>query len=92
MSLSKLAPECEVCPYKDTCKNKRMVAVGYLKPSSEKLQMPMAEPLIVPHDYRNVKIAENTEITIDLEDFKEQIEKSIAKSAGLCGGFFNSCI
>ena len=89
MSLSKLAPECEVCPYKDTCKNKRMVAVGFLKPSSEKLLMPMAETLIVPHDYRNVKIAENTEITIDLEDFKKELEKSIAKQAGLYGCFFN---
>lgn len=50
----------------------------------------LEESLIVPHDYRQVKIAPNTEVTIDLEDYKKEIEKSIAKSAGLYGGFLNN--
>lgn len=91
MGLSKLAAQCERCPYKDTCNNKMMEEVGYLQPTQQVVSNSMEESVITPHDYRQVKIAPNTEVTIDLEDFKKEIEKSIAKSAGLYGGFFNNC-
>lgn len=29
MGLSKLAAQCQVCPYVDTCDHKRMEALGY---------------------------------------------------------------
>jgi hypothetical protein len=31
MALSKLSAECDSCPYKNTCQNKRMEMVGYLE-------------------------------------------------------------
>ena len=91
MALSKLSAECDSCPYKNTCQNKRMEMVGYLQPIQNESQETAQESLTVPHKYRQVKIGPNTEVTIDLEDFKKEIEKSIAKSGGLYGGFFNNC-
>ncbi len=42
--------------------------------------MPLAQEaaqlLLVPHDYRNVKVAEGMTITIDLEDLKKQLVES----------------
>ena len=72
-----------------------MEMVGFLEPTAAVSQQSHLQPLTVPHDYRQVKIAPNTKVTIDLEDFKKEIEKeiekSIAKSAGLYGGFFQNC-
>ena len=68
-----------------------MEMVGFLEPTAAVLQQSHLQPLTVPHDYRQVKIALNTTVTIDLEDFKKEIEKAIAKSAGLYGGFFQNC-
>ena len=45
--------------------------------------MPLAQPLLVPHDYRNVKVAEGMAITIDLEDLKKQLVESHYKKIGL---------
>jgi hypothetical protein len=36
-----------------------------------------AAPIMVKHDYRDVKIAENTTVTIDLEEIKENMRKQI---------------
>lgn len=91
MSLSRLAAECRVCPYVDTCGHKRMEAIGFLQPIKNKSEEDNIETIIVPHDFRQIKIAPNTEVTIDLEDFKKEINKAIAKNAGLYGGFFNNC-
>lgn len=35
-----------------------------------------AQPLLVPHDYRNIKFSEGMTITIDLEDLKKQLAES----------------
>lgn len=43
----------------------------------------LAQPLLVPHDYRIIKIAENTTITIDLEELKKQLIESHYKKIGL---------
>lgn len=88
MSLKKLAKQCRMCPYKDACPNKRMELHGVLEPTQQTSNMQSQESMIVPHDYRQVKIAPNTEITIDLEDFKKEIEKQISSQLGL--GFFQS--
>lgn len=43
----------------------------------------LAQPLLVPHDYRNIKVAEDTTITIDLEDLKKQLVESHYPKIGL---------
>lgn len=42
-----------------------------------------SQPVLVPHDYRNVKVAEGTTITIDLEDLKKQLVESYYPQIGL---------
>jgi hypothetical protein len=43
----------------------------------------MASPVLKAHDYRNVKVAENTTITIDVEELKERMRKEIYRQAGI---------
>lgn len=43
----------------------------------------LAQPLLVPHDYRNIKVAEEMTITIDVEDLKKQLIESHYKQIGL---------
>ena len=49
--------------------------------------MPLAQdasqPLLIPHDCRNVKVAEGMTITIDLEDLKKQLVESYSQQIGL---------
>ena len=45
--------------------------------------MPLAQPLLVPHDYRNVKVADGMTITIDLEDLKRKLADRICEKIGL---------
>lgn len=82
-SLSRLAPECEACPFVERCKNKRMVAEAYLMPASAEMVSPVLEPLAVKHDYRNIKVTPNTTITIDVEELKKQIGRDIYRKAGI---------
>ena len=42
-----------------------------------------AQPLFVPHDYRDIKVAEGMTVTIDLEDLKKQLEESHYSKIGL---------
>lgn len=71
------APECQVCPYYDDCKNKRKVACAYLEPLrapvAAEITQPLTEPVLAPHEYRNVKIGENTTVTIDLVEMKKKM-------------------
>lgn len=39
------------------------------------LMQDVAAPVMVKHDYRDVKIAENTTVTIDLEELKEKLQQ-----------------
>jgi hypothetical protein len=91
MTLSRLSEKCKYCPFVDTCDHKQMEMVGFLEPATRNNRQDIEEQLIVPHDYRQVKIAPNTTVTIDLEDFKNEINKSISKSAGLYGGYLKDC-
>lgn len=47
------------------------------------LTQDLAQPLLAPHDYRNIKVAENTTITIDLEELKKQLIESHYEKIGL---------
>lgn len=86
---SKTSDECLQCSYFDDCDKKRMVmcAVKEIPPpmmerAAESVSMPLAEDLLVKHDYRDIKVGENTTITIDLEDMKKQLEKDFYKALG----------
>ena len=91
MTLRRLCSKCAKCPKGETCNHKRMEMVGFLEPTSATANSELSNSAIVPHKYRQVKIAPNTTVTIDLDDIKKEIEQSIAKQAGLYGDFFKSC-
>lgn len=73
------SPECQACSRYNECKNKRRVACLYLKPltnpAAEELTQPIIEDIAVKHDYRNIKIGENTTVTIDLEEMKKTLKE-----------------
>ena len=81
--LSRLSPECEKSPFVEKCNNKRMVAEAYLMPASAEMIAPVLEHIAVKHDYRDVKVAPNTTITIDLEASKKQMERDFYRNAGI---------
>lgn len=43
----------------------------------------MVQPMAVKHDYRDIKIGENTTITIDVEELKRHMKRDFYKNAGL---------
>ena len=86
MGLSKIAEGCAKCPFFDTCDHKEMEMLEYLPEpvmasATADVTQPLAAPLIVKHDYRNVKVAENTVVTIDLEELKKDMERKIWEDA-----------
>lgn len=60
-----------------------MEALAYLEPAALPAAMEASQLLLVPHDYRDVKIDVNTTITIDLEELKKQLEQEFYQKAGL---------
>lgn len=81
--MSGLTRMCRECPFKDRCKNKRMEKEAYLTPTTSPIIEDVVSPVLNAHDYRNVKAAENTTITIDVEELKERMRKDIYKKAGI---------
>lgn len=73
------SPECQACGQYDKCKNRRRVACLYLEPlinpAAEELTQPIIADIAVKHDYRNIKIDENTTVTIDLEGMKKKLKE-----------------
>lgn len=85
MILSKDSDKCQQCELYDECTNKRMELCAYITPTiAAPAMQPLALDAIAKHDYRDVKIAENTTVTIDLEELKKKLEDEIYKSFG-CG-------
>lgn len=78
------APECQKCNHYNDCKNKRKVACAYLEPTiqpyTQSSTQPLMQDMLVKHDYRNVKIGENTTVTIDLEKMKKKINEDFYKA------------
>ena len=78
------APECQVCPNYNDCKHKRRVACMYLEPltnpAAAEITQPIMADIAVKHDYRAIKIGENTTVTIDLEEMKKKLEEDFYKS------------
>lgn len=83
MTLSKDSEKCKQCELYDECSNKRMELCAYITPTISSPSMsPLALDSIVKHDYRDIKIAENTTVTIDIEELKKKMEDEVYKSFG----------
>lgn len=74
-TLRRMASKCRKCPYRSRCNNKRFEAEAYMEPLQIESSASLIQPMAVKHDYRDIKIAENTTITIDLEELKKQLER-----------------
>lgn len=81
--LTRMTKMCRECPYKDRCTNKRMEKEAYLTPTTSPIIEDMASPVLKVHSYRDVKVAENMTITVDLEDLKERMRKDIYRQSGI---------
>lgn len=72
--LSRLATKCKDCEYKDACDNKRMEACTHFLP---KMNAPSS---VIPNmrkvDLRDIKLDDNTTVTIDMEDLKENMKRA----------------
>lgn len=79
--LTRMAKMCRECPFKDKCKNKRLEKEAYLTPNISPIIEDMVSPVLKAHDYRNVKVAKNTTVTIDVEELKERMRKEIYRQA-----------
>lgn len=77
MGLSKLAEQCQKCPFKDNCKNKRMEALGYLQePIVAEAGTPSVAELTQPI------LRETVNMIIDgkvVKVYKDEIEKQLYK-------------
>ena len=79
----KLYSGCKRCPYKDSCSNKRTEAYGYLQPATNNISEAVSAPVMVKHDYRDIKIDASTTVTIDLEDMKKRLAEDFYRSQGI---------
>lgn len=94
MTLKRLSAKCAACEFKDKCDKKRMEMLGCLElpeqnlavAVSETVAADMVQPLAVKHDYREIKVGENTTVTIDLEEMKKKLQEDMMKS--ITGGGF----
>lgn len=55
----------------------------YLTSSATYASVDMTMDVMVKHDYRNVRIAENTTVAIDLEEIKQNLKDEIYKGLRL---------
>lgn len=87
--MKKLATKCRKCPYVLTCDHKEMEAIGVLplsKSAAGSSTAPLMQEMAVKHDYRDIKIGENTTVTIDLEDLKKKLVEDFYKGVFNLGG------
>lgn len=89
-----LREDCETCSERGACFSGHAVGVavaeipklskgGICNGAMLSCGVDCVQPILVPHDYRDVKIADGMTITIDLEELKKQIEQNIYRQAGL---------
>jgi protein associated with RNAse G/E len=57
-----------------------MEALGVMAQAGMPSTESAAMPALKKHDYRDIKITENTTVTIDLEELKENMKKSFYKN------------
>ena len=79
--MKRLAAKCAVCEWRYECSNKHFEAIGYYpiaEAAQQRYAAPIASAILVKHDYRHIKIAENTTVTIDLEDIKRKLHEQLS--------------
>lgn len=77
MALSRLAEECQACPFVDKCKNKRIECLGYLPdPVLAPLTESSAESMVQPIFRETTTIIVDDKPTIV---YKDEIEKALYK-------------
>lgn len=88
MSLSKISKTCSACKYKEDCNIKRMEACAALyneplaSPYNQPLTKTIMEDMAIKHDFRDVKMAENTTVIIGMEELKKKIRDKIYRNLG----------
>lgn len=88
-ALRRMASKCQNCPKRDSCEHKKMELCAYFEepPVLAQVSMPsvaeLMQPMLIPHDYKDIKVGENTTITIDVEELKRQIQKDFYKQMGI---------
>ena len=55
----------------------------YLQPAAGIISENVSVPVMVKHDYRDIKIDASTTVTIDLEDIKKQLAEDFYRSQGI---------
>lgn len=88
-ALRKMESKCKNCHKRDSCEHKKMELCVYIEepPILAQVAMPsvaeLMQSMLIPHDYRDIKVAENTTITIDVEELKRQMQKDFYKQMGI---------
>lgn len=89
-SVSKTTSICRICPCKDECNNKRLESCAFMEVEKRNSASLIQEnttscvaPILRKHSYRDIRLDENTTVTIDLEEIKEQLRKDFYRQAGL---------
>ena len=87
ITISRDSVVCRECQHYNNCDNKGMKSCGlllYADRIKQSLTSPILEDMAIKHDYRNVEIAKNTNITINIEEIKKNLRDEIYKSI-YCG-------
>jgi len=83
-SISRLAKKCSACKMRDDCNQKRKEACALMVeppdltlPALKDAVQPLMQDLLIKRDYRDIKVGENTTVTIDLEEIKRDLRNQI---------------
>jgi len=88
ITISKTDERCLKCEHFDECDEKRMVMCAmaelpppeqYAEKAGQAVTMPLTNDVLVKHDFRQIKIAPNTVVTIDLEEEKKKLRQELTK-------------
>lgn len=81
-SCSRMSGECQSCPDRDTCQNKRMEAMLYLSPTPSLMHTPLNMQTQDNMAYnRDVQINISTP---SIEDLSKQINENMARKLNRC--------
>ena len=91
MGLSRVAKACQECRYSEACNHKRMEALAYIDEPmmanvSNAIGATVMAPVLAKHGYRDIKIDADTTITIDLEEMKRELNRSLMPQLFQLGG------
>ena len=82
-AISKLSEKCKLCANVDKCHHKKMELCAYFEPTISADLSGCTSEMAVKHNYRDIKIGENTTVTIDIEELNRQIKEDFYRQVGL---------